>query len=65
MHTFEIEMNLSDKIPELNFINRDTVALINVLKNKETDQTIIICNTHLFFNMKRGEIKLGNLRLKT
>lgn len=59
LHNFNIEMNVGSKIKELEFMNRDTIALITVLRNLHTTETVIICNTHLLFNMKRGEIKLG------
>jgi hypothetical protein len=41
-------------------MNRDSVIQITVLKGKLAPQTLIIANTHMLFNMKRGEIKLGH-----
>lgn len=49
-------------------LNRDQVALaikicpINSLKSKK-DAKLIIANTHLIFNPKRGDIKLAQIRL--
>ena len=52
-------MQLDSLIPELSFMNRETIAQIIVLKDKSKDQTIILGNTHVLYHMKRGEFKLG------
>lgn len=40
-------------------MDKYNIAQIVALKSKTTDHTLIIGNTHLLYNMKRGEIKLG------
>ncbi len=52
-------MNFSGRLSQLKFMDRDTVAQILVLKSKKSDHAFIIANTHLLYNLKRGEIKLG------
>ena len=54
-------MNKSEKnISEV--YNRDNIAIIGVLKLKEISNTIILFSTaHIVFNIKRGDIKLGQI----
>jgi len=54
-------MNFSGRLSQLKFMDRDTVAQILVLKSKKSDHAFIIANTHLLYNLKRGEIKLGHI----
>lgn len=43
----------------LNFLDRENVALISVLEDK--GRVIIVGNTHILWNYKRADIKLGDL----
>ena len=54
-------MNKSDKnISEV--YNRDNISIIGVLKLNEIPNTIILFSTaHIVFNVKRGDIKLGQI----
>ena len=55
-------MNLKEQNikKELDFMDRDQILLINVLKDtKNHNEVIIVANTHLLYNLKRAEIKLG------
>lgn len=60
----ELEMNRSDVS---HLLNRDQVALVVKLRplcSISNDATnLIIANTHLLFNPKRGDVKLAQLRL--
>jgi len=58
---FHIDMNFSGKLSQMKFMDRDTIAQILVLKSKTSDHSFIIANTHLLYNLKRGEIKLGHI----
>lgn len=45
-------------------LNRPQVASIVVLQDKlYPDERLIVSNTHLLFNAKRGDVKLGQLQL--
>ena len=54
-------MNKKDKdISEI--FNRDNIGIIGILKLVEIPDTIILlANTHIVFNVKRGDIKLGQI----
>ena len=42
--------------------NRDNIAIIGILKLKEIPNTVILFSTaHIVFNVKRGDIKLGQV----
>ena len=51
--------------PQSQFMNRDNVAILVILtpraENMKNASPIVIGNTHLLFNMKRGDIKLAQL----
>ena len=64
---FELE-SMSDiefNQPELSpWLNKAQVGLMLKLKAKEApNSSVVVCNTHLLYNPKRGEIKLAQLRL--
>lgn len=42
-------------------MNRDNVALVVVLAHRGTGRTVCVANTHLLYNPKRGDVKLGQL----
>lgn len=60
-------MQVELKQPDVSqILDRDNVALFVKLRPKQTktdDSSIIVANTHLLFNPKRGDIKLAQLRL--
>ncbi|XP_017479908.1 PREDICTED: protein angel homolog 2-like [Rhagoletis zephyria] len=61
----EVEFNRRDIS---NLLDKDNVALLVKLNpigfnNKSTDTDLVIANTHLLFNPKRGDIKIAQLRL--
>lgn len=62
--SLEVEFNRSD-ISHL--LDKDNVALVVKLRpiglRKEVDTNLIVANTHLLFNPKRGDIKISQLRL--
>lgn len=41
--------------------DRENVGLISVLEMKSSDVAIVVCNTHLLYNPKRGDVKLVQL----
>jgi len=50
-------------VEEHKILNRDNVALMLVLRHILKGKTVIVINTHLLFNPRRGEIKLAQLQL--
>ena len=56
-----IGFNMNKDVKNINDVfSRDNIALIGIFKLKNIENMIIIfSNTHLVFNTKRGEIKLG------
>ena len=51
-----MKKNISD------IYNRDNIALIGIFKLVEIPNTIIIfATTHLVYNVKRGDVKLGQI----
>lgn len=63
--SLEIQMNRPDVS---NLLDRDQVALVVKLRpigrfRAENNTNLIVANTHLLFNPKRGDIKLAQLRL--
>ena len=55
MEKFYIEF----KSEQIKLLNRDQVGLAAALEFK--NKTLIVATTHLLFNLKRGEIQLGQL----
>lgn len=47
----------------MKWLDRDNIALLVVLKHQELNQLICFANTHILFNPKRGDIKLGQIKL--
>lgn len=57
----DVEFHLYDDDP---LLDRHNVAQIAVLKEtKESENIVIVANTHLLFNPKRGDIKLRQLEI--
>ena len=54
-----INMKLNDKIPALDLLNYDNVCQFNLLYDKNLEMHILNVNTHLFFNVKKGDTKLA------
>jgi protein angel len=43
--------------------NKDNVSVFAVLKNKKiANQIVIVANTHILFNMNRGDIKIAQVK---
>lgn len=48
---------------EMEWLDRDNIALIVQLLHRKTNQFICVANTHILFNPKRGDIKLAQLKI--
>ena len=60
---FSIAFNMNKNENNISEVyNRDNIAIIGILKLKEIPNTIILFSTaHIVFNVKRGDIKLGQI----
>jgi len=57
-----IEFNMKSQF-EMEWLDRDNIALIVQLLHRKTNQFICVANTHILFNPKRGDIKLAQLKI--
>ena len=61
-HIYDLQYR--DRSGQNAMLDRDNVAVVALLEERQAPyRQIIIANTHLLFNTKRGEIKIAQLRL--
>lgn len=56
-HPLDMNLKLLHLSPNLDFLDRENVVLISVLEDQ--GKALIIGNTHILFNVKKADIKLG------
>lgn len=61
-HPLDMNLKLLHLSPNLDFLDRENVVLISVLEDQ--GKALIIGNTHILFNVKKADIKLGLLSLE-
>ena len=60
LYALELNMNINKIKDQSELYDRDNIALFAILTLKsDPHRVIIVCSSHLLFNTKRGDIKLG------